>query len=431
MNIGEGYRWNIPRVYYGYDQSFLDAFGTVGVEALETAIATLNEIPPSSTMVVTNFPAETGGNNAVAAADNLIDMKSRIYFHLLQEMGLASPWRYAYTLRYNAGATDGTNYTVEMRNFDPITLDPTNSVNGAAFTYVIVNQSGLVEAVSEPVDPSYDGLGPVVTPGGLMPGENFNGLTRDDAGAIRYLLSPTNLAFESLLPGVAGATGSNFVGNAIRPGVGKITFIQAPSDPTTGQFISFLDEYSDSYLTGGVLTNQALARTVSGPDILFTAQYLGPFIDGASLSGTSNWVNNGPPGADGPGIIQPPVVIALNSFGVIHGDDGHNYPDPNLVSWPQWGSFAESTKLPVALPSHPTSGGPTTFHLLFQGSTQTEFSWVLPGASNAVSLLQTSVDLSTWVTMAAITNLGGNFTFIDQVLPDDPHRFFKTTPSGP
>jgi hypothetical protein len=33
--------------------------------------------------------------------------------------------------------------------------------------------------------------------------------------------------------------------------------------------------------------------------------------------------------------------------------------------------------------------------------------------------------------MAAITNLGGNFTFIDQVLPDDPHRFFKTTPSGP
>ena len=38
MKIGEGYRWNVPLVTYGFDQSFLDYFGTNGVAAVESAI---------------------------------------------------------------------------------------------------------------------------------------------------------------------------------------------------------------------------------------------------------------------------------------------------------------------------------------------------------------------------------------------------------
>ena len=51
MDIGDGYRWNVPVVTYGFDQSFLDYFGTNGVAAVEGAIQILNDLPPASSIV--------------------------------------------------------------------------------------------------------------------------------------------------------------------------------------------------------------------------------------------------------------------------------------------------------------------------------------------------------------------------------------------
>src|ERR1035441_4035821 len=42
MNIGEGYRWNVPVVTYAFDQSFLDYFGSNGAAAVERAIQMLD-----------------------------------------------------------------------------------------------------------------------------------------------------------------------------------------------------------------------------------------------------------------------------------------------------------------------------------------------------------------------------------------------------
>src|SRR6266404_4804702 len=50
MDIGEGYRWNVPVVTYGFDQSFVDYFGSNGVAAVESAIQVLNDLPPASTI---------------------------------------------------------------------------------------------------------------------------------------------------------------------------------------------------------------------------------------------------------------------------------------------------------------------------------------------------------------------------------------------
>ena len=50
MNIGEGYRWNLPVVTYGFDRSFLDYFGSNGVAAVEGAIGILNALPPASSI---------------------------------------------------------------------------------------------------------------------------------------------------------------------------------------------------------------------------------------------------------------------------------------------------------------------------------------------------------------------------------------------
>src|ERR1700735_1077990 len=55
MIIGQGYRWNVPVITYGYDQSFLNFFGTNGVAAVEAAIQILNSLPPASRINLTNY----------------------------------------------------------------------------------------------------------------------------------------------------------------------------------------------------------------------------------------------------------------------------------------------------------------------------------------------------------------------------------------
>ena len=55
MCISNGYRWNVPVVTYGFDQSFLNYFGSNGVAAVESAIQILNDLPPASQIALTNY----------------------------------------------------------------------------------------------------------------------------------------------------------------------------------------------------------------------------------------------------------------------------------------------------------------------------------------------------------------------------------------
>src|SRR5262249_11692352 len=66
MEIGQSYRWNVPVVTYGFDQSFLDYFGSNGVAAVEGAIQILNDLPPASALMLTNFPLDTARYNYTA-----------------------------------------------------------------------------------------------------------------------------------------------------------------------------------------------------------------------------------------------------------------------------------------------------------------------------------------------------------------------------
>ena len=59
MDIGSGYRWNVPVITYGFDKSFLDYFGSNGVTAVESAIKTLNNLPPAAQLEPTNYPIIT------------------------------------------------------------------------------------------------------------------------------------------------------------------------------------------------------------------------------------------------------------------------------------------------------------------------------------------------------------------------------------
>src|SRR5205807_6391258 len=59
MNIGEEYRWNVPTVYYGFDNSFLEYFGAKGVEEIDKAFQILNSLPSMSSARLDDFPFDT------------------------------------------------------------------------------------------------------------------------------------------------------------------------------------------------------------------------------------------------------------------------------------------------------------------------------------------------------------------------------------
>jgi hypothetical protein len=440
MNIGEGYRWNVPVIAYGYDQSFLDYFGTNGVAAVESAIQIFNGLPAASTTNLNGYLLNARRANYHAADLNLYDLKSSALGLIVEQLGLASPTRFIYVM---TNYTDMFSFTVIIRNFDPVTLAPSVYVNGVLYDGFprVRDQAAISE--NFPVDEaqlgqSYDAVADY-TFGlyniGLNPGLLYTGLTRDDVGGLSYLYGTNNFAVESLIPGVRGAgrDARHYVNRVLRPGVGKITFQRLDYDERRHRFIPITLRYMDSYLTNNTLQHQTLEREIKKPDILFTAQDLGfyPY----SRSGTSNWVNNGAPLQDGPGVIQPPVAINFGRLGPIieHIDSAYSGPEDFGPSTNSWASFDTTTNAPIVYPA--VTGKNTTTKLYVWSFGNPYASTVQPttllttstlsGPRNKALLLQTSTNLSDWFTITAVTNVGWEVNYLDWTFPNIPQRFFR------
>ena len=467
MNIGEGYRWNVPVITYGYDKSFLEYFGSNGVAAVDGAVQILNALPPSSQIILSNYPFGTLRANPSAQSEGLLDLKSTALILLVEQMGLAQPRSAIFSLlSFSYDPTNDTaNFNVETRNYDPVSLTPSTNLNGAPFGYSVwfntleypnggsnsfvsyggeyIFPPGYAGAVLYHIDPTEAVAlavadleqGDQFTGPTLLEGVFFMGLTYDDVGGLSYLLSTNNIALESLIPGVrgSGTNAGNFVNRALRPGVDKITFQRMDYISTNQQvFPTITNQYVDSYITNEMVQQQILERVITQPDILFTANYIG--LNSVSRTGTSNWVNNGAPISDGPGVIQPPIVINFNRFGPSLYFGSSTYPSQDAEPvFPFWGSFDSTTNLPIVYPVNPATTNLTEFHFILEQFPSgipafQQFVWNLPGSPNALLSLQTSSDLSNWITVGTITNLGGTFTYEDFVFTNTPQRFFRTVP---
>jgi hypothetical protein len=217
MNIGEDYRRNTPILYYAFDENFLDYFGSNGVWAVDQAFAILNNLQPLSTYSadLSEIPLEAKRFNQTAGALGLIDVKSATLGILMEELGLADPIRYTWTLHdRTAGANCpiGNQYLVVKRNFGivPSDLDQlqySSYVNGELFSYYIKEYcanppfgSGLSEAIEFPVDVPLNAarFTPVASAqlNSLAPGGFYSGLTRDDVAGLRYLLRAGHVHWE-------------------------------------------------------------------------------------------------------------------------------------------------------------------------------------------------------------------------------------------
>ena len=457
MDITNEYRWNVPVVTYGFDQSFLDFFGSNGVAAVESAIQILNDLPPASQIVLTDYPSGSQYLNYAAQVQSLYDLKSETLSLLLEHMGLAQPTRYIYVLReWNPVLTsepdslflevfEGTNISnyVIPRNYDPQNLNASPYVNDTPYGAYIVtftDQSHLIETF--PVDPQATPL-TAVADFNLNVGVFYTGLTYDDIGGLVYLLSTNNVNYETLLPGIVGVgtNANSFVNGAWRPGVDKITFILEPLDPLTGEFFSpVTNQFTDTYITNGMIKQQQVARVISRPDFLFAAEDLNPGIPAYPFqyctSTTTNWINNaalnGNPGGAGPGVIQPPIAITFDKVGRQFVSSGSSSDTVAFDESRLPGSFDASTNAPISYPVMQNGAGPMTVRMWlaigkFPTRLARSFEWKPAGLPNAEFTMQTSTDLKTWTDLFTVANNGSVCTYIVDN-PASIQRFYRLVP---
>jgi len=244
-NIGEGYRRNTKVMYYAFDANFLGFFGSNGVTAVDNSFVILNGTFTNNPTGITHgldgysatlseFPIESRHINYQAQALGLYDLKSVTLGAMMEQLGLADPVRYAWTLhdRAHVGTIPcpvGQEYLVVQRNFD-IVSSPLNQVqyspyvNNTLYSYQIYEAcSGpnpLALAVPYSVDPLADVYSPVassygglvaentslgvllsVTPGIYSYGSFYSGLTRDDVAGLRSLLQTNNINWETAAAG--------------------------------------------------------------------------------------------------------------------------------------------------------------------------------------------------------------------------------------
>jgi hypothetical protein len=452
MDLDSAYRWNVPTLTYGFDQSFLDFFGSNGVAAVETAIQMINDVPPASEVVLTNYSTRAAAANWTAEFEGLFDLKSQTLCLLLEHLGLASPTRYVYALRqwepflslrdwqFSTVWDVLIPYYIVQRNFDPESLQQSIGVNGVLYAgalYIADGDNLIYQYPVDPTEPYYTAVADAVAPYDSLPGVFYSRLTFDDVGGLRYLLSTNTLRYETLVPGVqSNQTNANpLVNGAWRPGVDKITFVAHPFDSLTGHFVAITNQFTDNYVTNGNLAQQQVQRVIAEPDFLFCAGDVSAdtrYVQLYSRTGTSNWINNASSNANqtgaGPGVIQPQVRITFQKLGMYLYRDGS---DEWATAYPiLWGSFDSTNTVAYPVPQSGTNR--TTMHMwLLLGSgnnalTQ-RFDWSPKGPTGAQFAFQTSTNLSDWVLLFTLTNNGSICTYVNDH-PSSTQRFYRLLP---
>lgn len=216
-NIGEEYRRVNPVMYYAYDANFLDFFGLVGMTNIDAAFGIMNGIANVSSYSwdLSEFPLESQQINYTAAAAGLADLKSHTLELLVEQMGLAEPERYVWTLhdRFlptfpNAACPLNEEYLVVQRNleliptsFNQIQYSP--YVNGTLYYFRIFEHCTGVNPLARTIPYAPDPFASTFTPvasGRLRTGNYYTTLTRDDVAGLRYLLSSNNVNYEATAP---------------------------------------------------------------------------------------------------------------------------------------------------------------------------------------------------------------------------------------
>ena len=213
-NYGEGYRRNTPVLYYTCDANFLTYFGSNGLAAVDSAFAIMNNLSnvDAYSSDLSEFPLYSQHANYLAQTLELYDLKSVTLGIIFEEMGLADPVKYTWTLRDrehvgNVACPVGEEYLVVQRTFDSNPNQAsvyTPYVNDVLYSYTI-DEGCAAGAITAPF--SVDPFALINTPVASFPGNFidagyfYSGLTRDDVAGLKYLYTSNNIVSETAAAG--------------------------------------------------------------------------------------------------------------------------------------------------------------------------------------------------------------------------------------
>ncbi|MGN6552764.1 MAG: hypothetical protein ACTHLW_03410 [Verrucomicrobiota bacterium] len=443
VDIDEEYRWNVPVVTYGFDPSFVAYFGNGGVAAVEAAFKILNDLPPASAIVLTNYSLDTRRYNLPAAGERL-DLKSATLSLLLEQLGLGQPTHNVFDLRQwdsswsffrDESTWDESWYgtLILLRNFDPENYSPSRYVNGTLFTGTVIDDfwgPGRTDVVEVSVNPLAQ-VDSAVAEQKLQPGMFFTGLTRDDVGGLRYLLRKDNINCEPLPAGTRTFPSSD--GQVWRAGVEKLKFVRQAFNRRRNTFVPRATHALTWIGQNGAMTRQLVLRRSAQPDIVFSAADLGELTNNSRTpwfvrTGTTNWINsaklNGAATNAGPGIIQGPVNITFHKLGTLVSSSDDSSWQSNADY--QWSSFNAAMNLPVLFPSgKQLTNQSLTIHIRRDADSpfepQTLYLAIPPGEQ---AVLQISTNQTDWKTITSVVNNGAIVEWLHHGAPES-QRFFR------
>jgi hypothetical protein len=302
-NIGEGYRWNTPVLYWTVDQNFIRFFGTNGQAEIAKAFNILNSATTNSLSSyspnLTEFPVNSIRNNATASALNLFDLKSRALSDVIEQLGLAQPVRWTWCLhaRSAAGACpSGVSYSVIQRNWDPVTFVPSAYVNDSLYTYVIKETCGAIPVTADAYEVPADPLtaNTAVADGGPGSGDYFTGLTRDDVAGLRYLMGTNDIVYENVDPSalLLASTNLNVSGG--------------------GATIETLSTSNLADLVAFSLTNNGVAVSNAFPGVIITSSQFAGFRQVITTNITFFFVNDPDAPIGSPEMLESSATYTTN-----------------------------------------------------------------------------------------------------------------------
>jgi hypothetical protein len=379
-NLGDEYRLNTPIITYAIDSSFYDYFGSNGVKAVDAAMTILNRLPPVSRTSADLSEFLTEGNQRInqrAQALQLIDLKSTVLHIMVERMGLFGE-THVFDLhdRITTPVTCEFDYATAIRNFDPVTWEPSRIVNGTLYTYNIVElcpafqEADAIERIANTTAFQFTA---VATQQGLVYGGFYLNLTRDDVGGLKYLYRANNYNNEALPADAIVAPVSspwtpvntlftNLIATntgALRGGIEKVSFVKTSFDSVFGTgFTPRTIRYSVPVVTNFHVIQQSVTRRILQPDIVFKAGDLTGGLFNATYQRSAPVVitNSALTGINGsgagPGAFGPQATIIFNKVGplLLNATDFFLDETTSTPSF-QWGSFDGSTNAPIVYPS--------------------------------------------------------------------------------
>lgn len=459
-NYFDGYRRNVPVLYYACDAAFLNYFGSNGLAAVDAAFGVVNAITnvDSYSTNLSEFPLNSEEFNYTAQSLYLTDLKSATLHVLVEQLGLAEPERYTWTLAERYLPPGGTCpidefYTVIQRNyFDTPTaanqIQYSSYVNNTLYSfYIVENCTGptpLAFTVPFAVDtkaqaytavaanngagnalitPSGAPVGAASDGGGLQLGGYYTGLTQDDVAGLRFLLSTNMIKWENIPSD-----------NALTVSITNQTQALFPVSTATNSGIQFNGIF---YGTGSL--NALLSFAKTNDPTLVPIAFPGVQVNLLSNSFTNILVTNiisyftnyiGSPAG------SPPVLVTLSN--IVHQPMEYFYDTfPNIITNSYFtNTVYQLVTTTVAPPNGAPAGSPsvtnTTTKLATNNTPSGDF-YVLP--TNAIGCgvdlvytfdtftnYLTNVISTTASTNSTTTNATSAFT-LSQVIPYIGHVF--------